>query len=93
MSMIIMFGDEKFPDFCARQHVMVHRRNKVSTRITPSDQYLPYFGGSELFSFAQELRNICAYQRTKWLPKLIWLFNKIKLTFICRITGVFVLIL
>lgn len=29
MSMMIMFGDEKFPDFCAGQHVMVHRRNKV----------------------------------------------------------------
>lgn len=69
MSMIIMFGDDKIPDFCARQHVTVHRRNKVLTRIPPSDQYLSYIEGSELFTSARELRNICAYQEIRCLTK------------------------
>lgn len=74
MSMMMMLGDDKLPDFFPRQHVMVHRRNKVFTLITLSDQYRLYVEGSELFISARELRNICAYQGTKCLPKLILFF-------------------
>lgn len=73
MSMMMMFGDETFPGFCARQqHVMVHRRIKVLNPITPcwqpSNGYLLYAGGRVLFTFARELRIIYAYQCSESLP-------------------------
>lgn len=69
----MMFGDETFPGFRARQqHVMVHRRIKVSIPITPcrqpSNGNLLDVGGSGLFTFARELRIIYAYQHTECLP-------------------------